>query len=331
MNNIKQNAKHNTFCIICPVYKPLDEVEKLSLKSLINNIVDKTNTVKSDNILRYKLKYALFFILPGYSDKKIEDSLVDYLSSDELNIYHDKSLTSAGWYKKDGFGFNISYYDKSNFESVYAYSNLLLQDYFYKEYLSLGFDYTYLYQLDCYLFKDELQKYADLGFDYIGAPIIATNSDWGLYGTYVGNGGFSLRNNRTMMKVLYRESEHWKKHKEELENTYLPKNSDRKYIEFEDIFICRLLSRYVYINIAPIDIASDFCFDRNSDVLYERCHYNKENKETPMCCHNIINQYNFWKQFIPELESNKKIKELAKKYQQNWENMYHPEEQGYGN
>lgn len=332
MNNIKQHNKHNTFCIVCPVYKPLDTVEKLSLKSLIDNIVDKTNTVILDNHeIRYKLKYALFFALPGYSDEEIEDSLLEYLASDELNIYHDKSLTGAEWCKKGGFGFSIDYFNKSNFESVYSYSNLLLQDYFYKEYLALGFDYTYLYQLDCYLFKDELQKYADLGFDYIGAPIIATNSDWGQCGTYVGNGGFSLRNNRTMMKVLWRESEHWKKYKEELENTYLPKNSDHKYIEFEDIFICRLLSRYVYINIAPIDIASRFCFDRNSDVLYERCHYNINDKETPMACHNIINQYNWWKQFIPEFESNQEIKEIAKKYQQNWNIMYHPEEEGYGN
>lgn len=342
MNNIEQDNNnnnsnnkvqhHNTFCIVCPVYKPLDVVEKLSLKSLIDNIVDRKNVVLLDNSNepRYKLKYALFFIL-STDNKEAEDSLLDYMSSVELNIYHDKSLTGAEWYKKDGFGFHIDYYDSKNFKSVHTYSQLLLQYYFYKEYLSLGFDYTYLYQLDCYLFKDELQKYADLGFDYIGAPIIATNSDWGEHGSYVGNGGFSLRNNRTMMKILYRESEHWKNHCAVLENTYLPKNSDHKYIEFEDIFICRLLSRYVYINIAPIDIASGFCFDRNSDVLYERCHYNKENKETPMCCHNILNQYNWWKDFIPELESNKEIKEIAEKYQQNWETMYHPEEEGYGN
>lgn len=321
-----------TFNIVCPIYKPLDECDKLSLKSLFDTIAG--NKVMCNNIEYTEPKYDVYFIMPAFDSVVGNDvdvpeyytSLINYINKELHVLYYLKDINN-----REINGFRVQFMDKDYFKSIYSYSNMLLQDWFYKEWLGLGYKYTYMYQTDCYIFEDKLQEFVDLGFDYIGSPIIATNSDWGQYGCYVGNGGFSLRNNRTFMKILCRDSEHWKNHKDELENTHLPKNTDKKYIDFEDIFICRLLSRYIYINIAPIDIASDFCFDRNSDVLYERCHYNKENKETPMCCHNIINQYNFWKQFIPELESNKKIKEQAKKYQQNWENMYHPEEQGYGN
>lgn len=317
-----------TFNIVCPIYKPLDECDKLSLKSLFDTIGGNKMVY---NGIEYTIpKYDVYFIMPAFESTANNDanypeyytSLINYITKElhilyiGLNYIHDKETN----------GFRIQFMDKKYFESIYSYSNMLLQDWFYKEWLALGYKYTYLYQTDCYIFEDKLQEFVDYGFDYIGSPIIATNSDWGQYGCYVGNGGFSLRNNKTFTKALWRESEHWKNHQDELENTHLPKNSDKKYIDFEDIFICKMLSRYTYINIAPIGIAYQFCWDRNADVCYER-----SNNKLPMACHQWLLQYKFYNHFIPEINTNAEIQKICSSKLEQFNNAYHPEEQGYGN
>jgi len=68
-------------------------------------------------------------------------------------------------------------------------------------------DYQYIlfYELDAWVFKDELVSWCCKGFDYIGAPwfegfhLPQTNKLIG-----VGNGGFSIRNIKSSLRVLNR-------------------------------------------------------------------------------------------------------------------------------
>lgn len=103
-------------------------------------------------------------------------------------------------------------YPKKYFQSIEGYNELLMTSMFYQSFLN--FDYILIYQLDAFAFKDDLKEWCLKGYDYIGAPWIATpintvgrrvfntiartfrskkknNREKTFY--KVGNGGFSLR------------------------------------------------------------------------------------------------------------------------------------------
>lgn len=283
MSNIKFN-------IIVPVYHVLEHYEEVSLLALFRNAV----------------KRDIWFMLPS-GDINVLNKLTGFLASH--NILGDK--------------YHIKFFDKEYFESKNTYSALLLTKEFYETWLEMGYAKSFIYQTDCYLFRDEFDKWAATGYEYIGAPIIATNSDWGYNGNYVGNGGFSMRDNSKFAYIMDRSNEVWTKHKDELENTTLEKNNDYKYIDFEDIFICRLLSKYVYIDIPSAKTASEFAYDRNPSVCAEiygvKC---------PMCAHNFMLLYSYWKEYIPELTTDNELLNKAQEIVDAWNKAYHPEEHG---
>ena len=87
--------------------------------------------------------------------------------------------------------------------SVQTYNQMMVEIEFYNRFLD--YEYILIYQLDAFVFRDELQDFCQLGYDYIGAP-------W-MYGTkylkdfkngawYVGNGGLSLRSVSASLDVL---------------------------------------------------------------------------------------------------------------------------------
>ncbi len=66
------------------------------------------------------------------------------------------------------------------------------------------YDFILFYELDCFVFRDELENWCNNGFDYIGAPWfenfhLASENSLPLG---VGNGGFSLRKVASALKVL---------------------------------------------------------------------------------------------------------------------------------
>jgi len=56
--------------------------------------------------------------------------------------------------------------------------------------------YVLFYELDAFVFRDELRQWCDAGFDYVGAPWFSGRPDYGDDSVVIGagNGGFSLRN-----------------------------------------------------------------------------------------------------------------------------------------
>ena len=90
----------------------------------------------------------------------------------------------------------IEYFNKNYFNSIEGYNQLMLSIEFYNRFRS--FEYMLIYQLDAYVFNDELDYWCDLGYDYIGAPWIENN----ITSEVGGNGGFSLRKISSFIKVL---------------------------------------------------------------------------------------------------------------------------------
>lgn len=87
------------------------------------------------------------------------------------------------------------FFHENYFKSIDGYNKLMLSPSFYKAFSN--YEYILIYQLDAWVFKDELQHWCNQKYDYIGAPIYQNNKLIG-----IGNGGFSLRKVDYCLKVL---------------------------------------------------------------------------------------------------------------------------------
>lgn len=93
---------------------------------------------------------------------------------------------------------SVERFEDKFFASVSTYSWLLLTPEFYRRFQAD--DYMLIYQLDAWVFRDELDQWCEKGYDYIGAPFVLK---WGhREKIIVGNGGFSLRRISAMLRVL---------------------------------------------------------------------------------------------------------------------------------
>ncbi|HMP76311.1 MAG TPA: DUF5672 family protein [Kiritimatiellia bacterium] len=85
-----------------------------------------------------------------------------------------------------------------HFRSRAAYSRLLRSAEFYRAFE--GCEFLLIHQLDCLVFSDQLQRWAGMPYDYIGAPWIARTGNDARW--IAGNGGFSLRRIDALLRVL---------------------------------------------------------------------------------------------------------------------------------
>jgi len=131
----------------------------------------------------------------------------------------------------------VSEFDDNYFASVNGYNKLLLSKMFYQRFKQ--YRYILICQLDAFLFTNDLQKWIDKGYDYLGAPwtkeeesifIKMTRSGrikpllnvtayfnnlfFGKKDYRIGNGGLSLRNVKKSLSVLAALSSYAKNWKE---------------------------------------------------------------------------------------------------------------------
>jgi hypothetical protein len=113
----------------------------------------------------------------------------------DLSIYKQMS-TEAG---KE---FSVQMFDNDYFSSVQGYNKLCCSFEFYERFQQYKF--MFIYQLDAWVFRDELQNWCDKGYDYIGAPVFwAYNiNSFTTKVAGIGNGGLSLRKISYCLKTL---------------------------------------------------------------------------------------------------------------------------------
>lgn len=204
----------------------------------------------------------------------------------------------------------IEPFPDSHFSSLRAYNKLVLDESFYLRFLK--YQYMLIYQLDAYVFRDELLLWANKGYDYIGAPWIPPcgylltksgrlkvfikhlvytilNDDRRKLKKYcnyqVGNGGFSLRKIRKMIEIT-----HFYKRKI---NLFM---EDDKPFYPEDLFLLLELTSWKYRLHKPgFKEALKFSMEENPEWGYR---YNSG--KLPFGCHDWNHQdYSpFWKSFI---------------------------------
>lgn len=159
-------------------------------------------------------------------------------------------------------------------KSVSTYNRMMLDTNFYN--IFCGYEYILLYQLDAFVFRDELMKFCEMGYDYIGAP-------WPLGTRYykdikhciwdVGNGGFSLRNVEASLAML-------------------KKNPADTWNLAEDIYWATCDSSEFHV--APKEIAVGFSIE-----LFVRKMFELNQKRLPFGCHAWEKRdFSFWRPYF---------------------------------
>ncbi|MDL2266067.1 hypothetical protein LJC57_09590 [Parabacteroides sp. OttesenSCG-928-G07] len=194
-------------------------------------------------------------------------------------------------------------FDDYFFSGIKGYNQLMLSSLFYERFLQ--YQYILIYQLDAYVFRDELVEWCLKGYDYIGAPwlkkkiyeypLISTItkylhqkkqkrgeiSKYDLYNK-IGNGGFSLRKVESHFQAT-------KRYKEKIDK-YISHKQNHLYNE--DVFFATEVSEFLYPN--PLEALS-FSFDK-----YPFFSYRLTNSQLPFGCHGWYKRKmkKFWKPII---------------------------------
>lgn len=173
--------------------------------------------------------------------------------------------------------YQVEYFENIFFESVSAYNQLMLTSEFYERFRK--YHYMLIYQLDAFVFYDRLSYFCDLNYDYIGSPWIYPErggSGAVFRKAYVGNGGLSLRNVSSCIRLLNDK-------KREVEN----------FIFNEDFFFSVASGNF---KVAPLSIACEFSFETHVRKCFEI-----NDRRLPFGCHAWERyDYLFWRPYIEE-------------------------------
>lgn len=124
-------------------------------------------------------------------EKQSHDQLIRVLGKHDICYVSPKGLNVSD-------GARVEYFPEEFFKSRLDYGRLMNSTFFYQRFSE--YEYMLVYQLDCWVFRDELDEWCNKGYDYIGAPFFVP---WfAQRGLYVGNGGFSLRKISSMISYV---------------------------------------------------------------------------------------------------------------------------------
>lgn len=249
-----------------------------------------------------------------------------------LVTYKELDLTVyKGIAKEYAKEIKVNYFNHCFFTSVAGYNKLCYNIDFYSAFRK--YDYMLIYQLDAWVFRDELQMWCEKGYDYIGTPFFRDIYADGIGLSYskemlgVGNGGFSLRRIQYCIKLL----ERWKR-LPYLTPDYLWKvhsdkrtHADSEKIYFLPLALCKTILRtfgcrntlnyfirsgrvnedfyfsiwamhawMVKSNLPSCEEASRFSFELNPSYLYDL------NGKLPFGCHAFEKWEfdTFWSKYI---------------------------------
>ncbi len=248
-------------------------------------------------------------VTPVYQITLSEDELAslrsinDHLSDENHFTVVPKSLNQARL--QIPIPTNFVTFPDQYFSGVDGYNRLLLSRRFYNAFKE--FNYMLIVQLDALVLSSQLQTWCRSGWDYVGAPWAANYlpDHSGAQFVSVGNGGFSLRNIKSCLKVLRTKisprarydslprPQWWPMKRlralilaaNQIARV-LPKITVESFLRLhfaasEDIFWGKFASMFdENFRVAPVDEALKFAFETDPAGSYERC-----NHQLPFGCH----------------------------------------------
>jgi hypothetical protein len=201
-----------------------------------------------------------------------------------------------------------------------VYNRLKISPFLYK--LFKKYEFILTYELDAFVFQDELVYWCSQGYDYIGAPWHGGQGK-ALILTGVGNSGFSLRRVDRALKSLYSFSyviepiECWRSWQSQgetfrgvlsyLKNSSIANNSFFMFNNFkgnEDLFWGHYINQnFDWFKVASMEDALRFSFEIDPKDLFE-----KNNYRLPFGCHAWWKyDLNFW---LPHIQKFGYLKDL---------------------
>jgi len=256
-------------------------------------------------------------VIPTHKEKLNEFELISFKQA--LLVFKNYDIYIVGpnninfsEYKVVGNNFQIITFDPIFFSSLHFYNKLKINSDFYVKFEK--YDYLLTYELDSFVFKDDLEYWSNLGVDYIGAPWFkgfedTSNSDF----FTVGNSGFSMRKISTCIKVINRFNYFIFPYSSssnlftkffyyilyKLQSFFLLFGFNfSKKVKFsinEDLFFSVFVPRqFENFYIPDSNLAMKFSFEFNPRLLFE-----KNNFKLPTGCHAWAKyDIEFWRQFI---------------------------------
>ncbi len=233
-------------------------------------------------------------IIPVYKEKMVESERVSLVQCCKTLNRHDFFLVCpvglniriySDIFADLHVNYKIERFDGQYFRSVRDYNLLMLKTDFYSRFGAYG--YMLIYQLDSYVFRDELDQWCEKGYDYIGAPWVDRFSFFRAKANLLKpgcNGGFSLRKIPSFIKVLSVDSDYGK-----VLNDYFRSGKNE-----DGFFSSYAMKIDPAFKVASPEVALHFAFERSPERLYEMT-----NSRLPFGCH-AWTKYNprFWKKFI---------------------------------
>ncbi|WP_148660240.1 DUF5672 family protein [Algoriphagus sanaruensis] len=263
--------------VLIPVYKQAPSKEELiSLRSCLSNLA------KFDIIV---------FTYPGLDLSQYEKEFIE----------HDQN-------------FSTQFFPRHFFDSLDGYNKFLRGHQFYSRFSD--FEFILIFQLDAYVFSENLDYWLSKGYSYVGAPWFRQIENK-IEFIGVGNGGLSLRKVDDFIRVF-----HWKyflirlwivfkynfKYVEVRKNSWKFFSNSCKEFSFsklkgiftlidknEDIFWSKVIPRkFSWFKVAGLNDA--LCFSFEACPLH--C-FGLNNHQLPFGCHGWGKyEPQFWRQFI---------------------------------
>jgi Protein of unknown function (DUF5672) len=213
---------------------------------------------------------------------------------------------------------DVDFIDPKWQSSYQNFSRLKIDPFIYKRYADYQF--ILFYELDAFVFRDELELWCSRDYDYIGAPWFKGFDEANELSAPIGigNGGFSLRRVATALKALHRFSildtdkpkKAWESFKLKgrpikgfvsmIKNCTITNNSFYLFNDFsggEDIFWGEYINRnFDWFRVASFDEALKFSFEVNAAMLFKN-----NNSCLPFGCHAWWRyDFNFW---LPHIQN----------------------------
>jgi hypothetical protein len=222
---------------------------------------------------------------------------------------------------ENGAVFSYKYFSSLYFNNIHGYNALMLSKRFYKQFAEYA--YILIYQLDAYIFSDQLEFWCSKQYDYIGAPWL-DDGEIGASPVFrpisVGNGGLSLRRVEKFISSCSVKTQ-WLKIIWFLSSVYehLVKKSNKNYFYLIPRFLLRFpVKTLMKIWFLPkgVDNNEDIVFVKNiinngsipdntiarffSIENYPEYLFQLNNEKLPFGCHNwgTYCNYQFWKKYI---------------------------------
>lgn len=249
-------------------------------------------------------------VIPVYKKQPSEEEMKSLRQGIRILGKHDICLIGPAsldltvykqTFDEAGVSFLTAHFDEEFFASQRGYNRLMLNLAFYQQFAE--WDYMLIYQLDAYVFSDQLDAWCEKGYDYVGAPFLKLNRT--IDPVNSGNGGFSLRYIPAFIRLFSHTGKvltakglwHFNRYRGPLHRLPLTIRGVfgyRNYLSYflheptlnEDLFYSMLGNSALHWRIPSTNEAMYFSFEGGPSSLFART------KQLPFGCHAyMLNEY----------------------------------------